>query len=153
MPFIHGTSAKVAEKIMQTGFASLSILDAGFYGKGMYFSSSALYCCPYIVTKQDPVLLVCLVSPGNPFPVIVGPKEQKNFLGAPINSGHQSHYVLTQINGLPITKGYNSSQYDEIVIPKESQICPIFLVIVDKAQLKPIIQKYQREVVINDKRI
>jgi len=97
------------------------------------------------------VLLVCLVSPGNPYPVIYGPKEEKNFLGAPIESGHQSHYILTNINGQPITKGDKYSLYDEIVIPKESQVCPIFMVSVDKSNLGTLLLKYKREVVTNDR--
>jgi len=136
---------------MKTGFAALSTLDSGFYGKGMYFSSSALYCSPYFATKKDPVLLICLVSPGNPYPVIYGPKEEKNFLGAQIQSGYNSHYILTKITGLPITKEDKASPFDEIVIPKESQVCPIFMVSIDVAKVGILMQKYKRDVATNDR--
>lgn len=33
VPAVHGTDYLVAEKIAETGFANLSSLDAGFYGK------------------------------------------------------------------------------------------------------------------------
>jgi hypothetical protein len=32
---LHGTGAETAYKIAKTGFASLSLVDQGFYGKGM----------------------------------------------------------------------------------------------------------------------
>lgn len=31
----HGTDFPVAEKIAQTGFAALSLLDSGYFGKGI----------------------------------------------------------------------------------------------------------------------
>jgi hypothetical protein len=70
IPVLHGTDASVAWSIIGTGFSALSSLDAGFYGKGMYFSTSALYTLPYFATKFIPALLICLAVPGNPFPVV-----------------------------------------------------------------------------------
>ncbi len=39
----HGTSMEVAKKILTTGFANLAVLDDGWFGKGMYFSTSPEY--------------------------------------------------------------------------------------------------------------
>lgn len=39
MSFLVG----IAQKISETGFAALSSIDAGFYGKGIYFTTSAMY--------------------------------------------------------------------------------------------------------------
>jgi hypothetical protein len=35
VPSCHGTDFFIAEKICETGFASLSSLDSGYYGKGI----------------------------------------------------------------------------------------------------------------------
>jgi hypothetical protein len=35
----HGTTVDKAEWIMQTGFANLGLLDEGWFGKGIYFTS------------------------------------------------------------------------------------------------------------------
>jgi len=37
LPVVHGTSEAIAWKIASGGFATLSTLDSGFYGKGIYF--------------------------------------------------------------------------------------------------------------------
>jgi hypothetical protein len=40
-------SCSPLRKICGTGFANLSSLDDGFYGKGIYFTTYALYALPY----------------------------------------------------------------------------------------------------------
>jgi len=52
IPAAHGTDLVVAKQICSSGFAALSSLDAGFYGKGIYFSSSCMYTTPYFATKK-----------------------------------------------------------------------------------------------------
>src|SRR5262245_61086501 len=44
-------SGSVAWKIVENGFSALSTLDAGYYGSGIYFTSSVLYATPYYATK------------------------------------------------------------------------------------------------------
>jgi len=61
---IHGTAAGVAAKILNTGFSNLSLLDAGYYGRGIYFTRSAMYALPYYGTKKDPAIVICLTAPG-----------------------------------------------------------------------------------------
>jgi hypothetical protein len=48
----------------------------GYYGKGIYFSTSAVYIIPYFASKKRPAVLVSLLLPGNPFPVIENPHEE-----------------------------------------------------------------------------
>lgn len=43
----HGTSGAVARRILQCGFASLSKMDGGWFGKGIYFTSFPEY--PYML--------------------------------------------------------------------------------------------------------
>jgi len=63
--------------ICSTGFATLSVLDAGWYGQGVYFTSSARYAVPYYATKKDPAIIIAYVIPGNIYPVIEHPKKPK----------------------------------------------------------------------------
>lgn len=51
IPTIHGTNADVAFKICSTGFSALSTLDEGYYGKGIYFTSSAHYALPVRISN------------------------------------------------------------------------------------------------------
>jgi len=125
----------IAWKIVQGGFAALCTLDQGFYGKGIYFTSHALYTLPYIVRAKSPAIIVCLTIPGNPFPVTVGRNDPDSFYGAPICKGYQSHYVLTNKDGYP-WKNEKEKQFDELVLPMEEQILPMFLVTFKKKCLK-----------------
>jgi hypothetical protein len=40
---VHGTGLEVGQSICGTGFVALSSLDAGYYGKGIYFTTNSLY--------------------------------------------------------------------------------------------------------------
>ena len=42
IPAVHGTSMEIAWKIVQNGFSNLSILDAGYYGRGIYTLSTVI---------------------------------------------------------------------------------------------------------------
>jgi len=79
-------------------------LDKGWYGQGVYFTSSARYAIPYFATKANPVIIVAYVIPGNIFPIVEHPQWQGTFVGKAIVPGHQSHYVATTISGFPIEK-------------------------------------------------
>jgi len=147
---VHGTNLKKAQKIISTGFASLSTTDKGFYGKGIYFSSYAIYTIPYFMYHSDPCILICYVLPGNPYPVTENPRAQKNLEGEPLQSGYQSNFVITRKDGLPFTEtDYDEHRkYDEIVITQESQVVPIFLVEVDtNVNLNKLRDQYQREII------
>lgn len=94
LPFVHGTNLNIARKICTTGFANLSTLvcsinssylkppqDDGYYGKGIYFSSYALYTFPYFKSKEQPAIILSWVVPGNVYPVTENPFTTKSILG------------------------------------------------------------------------
>jgi len=142
----HGTDLEIAWKITRGGFVALQKLDSGYYGRGIYLTSSEWYTVQYFVSTPNPCILICLVLPCNPFPVIESPKGRKNFVGKDILEGYQSHYVLTGINGLPITPDYTDTVYDELVVQGEEQVLPMFVLKVDKSNLTEMIAKMQREI-------
>jgi len=80
LAMVHGTDKAIADNISNQGFASLSDLDAGYYGNGIYFTSSARCTIPYLARKKNPVIIVALVIPGNPYPVIEHPQKKIPFL-------------------------------------------------------------------------
>eukprot|EP01126_Amoeba_proteus_P048717 TRINITY_DN5652_c0_g1_i3.p1 TRINITY_DN5652_c0_g1~~TRINITY_DN5652_c0_g1_i3.p1 ORF type:complete len:808 (+),score=144.64 TRINITY_DN5652_c0_g1_i3:2222-4645(+) len=138
LPTVHGTDAPVAWQICSTGFAALSSLDAGYYGKGIYFSTYADYSVPYLTTKEKPVMIISFVLPGNIYPVTEKHCSPNALIGAAMKNGHQSHYVLTNYDGLisPVvveqqTNVAEKDIFDEIVISQEAQILPSFVLYVD----------------------
>jgi hypothetical protein len=44
-------------------------VDAGFYGRGIYFTSSLLYTLPYACGRKNPAVIVSYLSLANAFPV------------------------------------------------------------------------------------
>ena len=147
VPVVHGTDLSVAWKIVNTGFSALSSLDAGFYGRGIYFSSSALYTLPYYASKPNPCLILCLAIPGNVYPVVENHQGSHSLLGLPIKAGYQSNYVLTTKDGRPCTtKLPSGSFYDELVLDQEAQVVPIAIIEFDAVKLAPIAQNFQREI-------
>lgn len=133
-PAVHGTTVDLAWKIAGTGFASLSSLDAGYYGKGIYFTSYTNYTIPYIRNTPDPAIIVSLIIPGNAYPIIENPKSPEGFLGKPLRTGYHSHYVCTDKNGFPTNL---DEHYDEFVIEQEDQILPLFILEIDKTSIEP----------------
>jgi len=145
LPVLHGTDATIAWKICQTGFASLSSLDAGFYGRGIYFTTYGPYLSPYL-TKKNPAILICFAIPGNIYPVIENPREKGSLKGSAQKPGFNSHYVLTEKTGLPI-QSVGTKYYDELVITQESQVMPAFLITIQKTGLEKLYNKFMREIV------
>jgi len=145
IPMLHGTDNDIAWKVCQTGFASLSTLDAGWYGKGIYFSSSAKYILPYYATKKVPTIIISYIIPGNPYPVTENPQKPENLTGAAPKDAYQSHYVIVSPIGTPPSTEIDHF-YDELVINQESQILPLFLLLPSQASIAIYAAKMQRDV-------
>jgi len=144
IPVVHGTDASVGWHICSAGFAALSSLDAGFYGKGIYYTSSCMYATPYFATKPAPSILVCLIVPGNVRPIIEDYRGDVSFLGVAIDSGYQSHYCLTTKDGLPCKSPKKDKFYDEFVLAQESQAVPIFLATIKMESVVSLAKEFAR---------
>jgi len=143
---VHGTDLTVAKKICSTGFATLSLLDKGYYGQGVYFSTHIPYLFPYLVRHKNPTIIVTMVVPGNVYPVIEGPRDENSCCGQPLMAGYQSHYVITSRKGYPQTDLDNPESYDELVIVQEPQTLPIYLLEVDPNSFQNLLSSWQREI-------
>jgi len=144
VPVCHGTDLPTAEKIAETGFANLSSVDEGYYGKGIYFTTYALYTIPYLGSKQ-PVILLSWAIPGNVYPVIESHNSPGSLLGTALKSGHNSHYVRTRHDGTPCNFNDDSEVFDELVIAQESQIAPAFLLHVDVSSKRVVHKQWLRQ--------
>jgi len=91
---VQGTTTEAGWSIAQGGFGVIaSVNDQGWFGKGIYVSSSMRYAHQYAgrsasMAKKAPALLVCAISPGNSFPII----HRQD--GRSVEDGYQSHYTV-----------------------------------------------------------
>jgi len=129
LPVVHGTGLAVAKAISKTGFAALSSLDSGYFGKGIYFTSSAKYALPYSTLQSDPAFIISYVVPGNIYPTCEQHKGPESLAGKPLRTpGYNSHYVLTKKDGFAVTNPADNQFYDEVVVPEECQVAPAFII-------------------------
>jgi len=137
---IHGTGMEIGLKIAETGFVSLSSLDAGYYGKGIYFTTNAAYAYPYFSAHENPAIVIAFVIPGNVYPVI---ESANSLLGQPLFPGYNSHYVLTNRDG-SVWNGVGQP-YDELVIDQEAQVIPVYVLSLG-SDVTTILQEFERQV-------
>eukprot|EP00026_Physarum_polycephalum_P000707 Phypoly_transcript_00708.p1 GENE.Phypoly_transcript_00708~~Phypoly_transcript_00708.p1 ORF type:complete len:1240 (+),score=205.52 Phypoly_transcript_00708:184-3903(+) len=124
----HGTTYPVARSIMEHGFGSLAVLDEGWFGKGIYFTSFPEYAERYCTSKQDPCLILCYLVIFNPYPLVYeDAADQLIFEGKGNYRNFQSHYVpvskYSEVDFRPPKPG-TTPEFDEIVIFQESHILP-----------------------------
>lgn len=158
---LHGTDYSVATKIAATGFAALSSLDAGYFGKGIYFTTHLLYTLPYCCMKRDPAVILSYINMGNIYPVTECHKSAHSLMGAPIKSGYTSHLVVTNKDGTVYDVAKNQKDVDassaeegggggircdEIVVGQESQILPAFIIRLDDQACRKEFSNWDREV-------
>lgn len=152
IPVIQGTSENAAHRIAKNGFGTVSSLDPGWYGQGMYTTTSFNYAGNYASEAKDGfVFLISLVTIGNAFPVIDPPFVKKTLglrvnptgqYGKPCQLGYQSHYCVVETEktslGKPVKDSTNLAGLpDEVVVFEPTQILPLFLIHSSKYYLKP----------------
>jgi len=142
IPAVHGTDVDKAFKICNGGFASLNTLDAGFFGKGIYMTSVAEYALRYAGAK--PAIIITYIMPGHPFPVVEDHRQEDfSLLGAALQSGCQSHYVRTDVQGFVVTEPTDDS-YDEIVLAQENLVVPAFILEIDPMDMLKLKTKLEK---------
>lgn len=119
----HGTKSANFDGIFDTNFKNLHTTDKGWYGQGIYFSSSPEYCATYAKPAGSGIMyLICsLVKLGNVYLV-----KDKSYGGKPMHDNSDTHYVKVDADGYP-TNAENSF-FEEFVIKKSDQILPLYIV-------------------------
>ena len=131
----HGTKLKYLSAIYEGGFSDDHIgssTDAGWYGRGHYFSSLPQYCMPYCEANEfgQSTLIVSHVNCGK----IKNIYENYTFRGKNIENGIDSHYVHVNEYGKAISQNnisnytFGIDMFDEYVIKSGKYILPKFCV-------------------------
>ena len=101
VPVFHGAKSEdVAWKICDNGFANLSSLDEGWYGKGIYFTTNLEYALYYAQNYGIPnlngeyAILLSYVLVGNTYPVIEHPASSDSLKGKPCQVKFLSFLVV-----------------------------------------------------------
>ncbi|CAF0857285.1 unnamed protein product [Adineta steineri] len=138
----HGCNKQRLPQLLGEGFAALGQLDDGWFGKGMYFSSSAEYASRYCPKNENACLLMCYVLILNPFPVIHddAPEDVKSdkfrFYGRGNHRTYQCHYIpvapasdrKSTMDFRPPLEGTDHADYDELVVFQSAHILPQIIV-------------------------
>lgn len=95
-----------------------------------------MYTTPYFENRREPALIISYIISGHSYPVTEEhTSKTDSLLGKALTSGYSSHYVVVKDNGrLPSLEELASKKidlYDEIVIPQESQIMPVYVLRLD----------------------
>jgi len=142
VPMIQGTSENAVWQICQQGFGMVGSTDMGYYGRGLYFTSNLKYALNYATPgPQGKPILVCMVAPGNSFPVTEHPflrsgeKNPGGYLGEACRGGYQSHYTVVDRREIdkafPIRGKIDPAiAADELVVFESAQALPLFVIYV-----------------------
>jgi len=123
---------RVASSVCENGFENFTrdLSDTGYYGSGIYLTTSAKYASKYAALQFDSALVISFCMMGNVFPVTERHDlKGTSLMGKQIDRGYQSHYALVETKqGTVIKDHFDPNLHaDEIVIPHGSQILPVFL--------------------------
>ncbi|CAF4071456.1 unnamed protein product [Rotaria sp. Silwood1] len=112
----HGTTTINFDGIFEKNFqynSGVKRTDAGWYGQGIYFSSSPKKALNYAKSNSAFSYLICsLVRLGKTLTV-----TDMRYKGKPIHPNYDSHYIPIRIDGFPISNGEIPS-FEEFVIKK-----------------------------------
>jgi len=130
LPMAHGTGRGIAWKIFKNGFTSdFSVSsDTGWYGKGIYTTSDCTYAMKYCSQHKTPAIIIANIMPGNVYPV-----TDKLYDGKALENNYQSHYVVTNRDGLACSSDFQDV-VDELVVVQEAQALPYYLLVLDKSR-------------------
>ena len=142
IPVVRGSNPEFAMQNAATGFPNIAFIDSGFYGKGIYFTTSMEYASIYSST----VLFVGFLATGSVFPVVedFGTNPSHSLMGAAQVNGYDTHVVLVHQLGMsqnwvpwcpideeeeklvpPLSPG--TKEYVELVTFNSSSVFPCFI--------------------------
>jgi len=127
---IQGTKRNAAFKIAENGFGIVSSQDSGFYGQGIYFTSSVEYAKKY---SPEGMYVVAMVAVGEVYPAVEHHEGPDSLKGKSCIPGYHSHYALVNQKGSPLSPPDSSSHphsnhFDELVVFESFQALPLFVI-------------------------
>lgn len=122
----HGTDANTFDGLFQKHFqyhSGAKRADEGWYGQGIYFSSSPKEALNYAKSNQTISYLICgLVRLGKTLTV-----TDMRYKVTSMHSDYDIHYVPVRIDGNPVSEG-ESPAFEEFAIKRSEQIAPLCIV-------------------------
>jgi len=144
LPLWHGTRKEVLPSILGTGFADLAKTDVGYYGKGIYGSTSAEYVKRvYSQGYHKGVLLLNWAVVYSPYPVAVK-KDIDVLKGKGKRGNYDAHYIpvkprnpFTHKMGkegtyFPLDTLQDQPCYDELAVFNERHVLARYLVEIER---------------------
>ena len=143
LPMWHATNAKILPDLFETGFANLSLVDSGFFGKGIYSTAEAKYA-QTVYGKMHPTsaLLMNWVASFSAYPVIDG--DMLALQGYGNYANHDAHFIPVrpanskdpnEVNFYPCRVGEKST-FTEMVVFQSAQCLPRYVVQLQSDLLK-----------------
>ncbi|CAF1175369.1 unnamed protein product [Adineta steineri] len=123
----HGVKdRKHFDGIFEENFCFMGKTDIGWYGQGIYFTSSPNYAISYDKTGEKINYIICsIVSLGKTLHI-----NNMNYKGKPLHPDYNSHYVQVDTekkSNRPI-KNNKDKYYEEFVIKDKKQILPLYII-------------------------
>ncbi|CAF1477860.1 unnamed protein product [Didymodactylos carnosus] len=122
----HGTQTSNFDGIFEKNFQNFvgsKRTDSGWYGRGIYFSTSPKYCASYAHSDVNSIVyLICsLVKLGKMYHV-----TDMSYMGKEMRVDSDSHYVKVTASGHPTNAEH--SFFEEFVIKQSNQILPLYII-------------------------
>lgn len=136
LPLWHGTGPMAARGIATSGFASLALVDSGFFGKGLYGSNSSEYSYRVYArgyNQEDGLLLLSWYSAQSVYPVVYD--DMSWLMGQANYKHHDSHFMPVvpmdpnnpdEVNYQAIKEG-EQGVYEEFVAFQTAQVLPRYI--------------------------
>eukprot|EP00931_Biecheleriopsis_adriatica_P008318 TRINITY_DN10951_c0_g1_i3.p1 TRINITY_DN10951_c0_g1~~TRINITY_DN10951_c0_g1_i3.p1 ORF type:complete len:296 (+),score=28.62 TRINITY_DN10951_c0_g1_i3:872-1759(+) len=149
-PAWHGAAEQKLRSIARTGFASLALTDAGYFGHGIYSTAEAAYACKYASTYPGTTppnadgewcAMFCLLVTGVAYPITLCPEDfpalpagsspndaiDCKWFGAPIKSPYDTHVVCVRGPHYLATNPHQA-EFHEYICKQDAQLLPVALV-------------------------
>ncbi|CAF3857980.1 unnamed protein product [Rotaria sp. Silwood1] len=123
----HGVKSKGDfDGIFEENFRFTGTTDSGYFGRGIYLTSSPKYATQYAYTGTTIRYILCsVVSLGKMLHI-----TNMDYYGKNLHPGYDSHYVKVDTSAKrnqPIANN-NEKYYEEFVIKNNKQILPMYIV-------------------------
>lgn len=137
VPIVRGSSAEHIRHCAAFGFPNIALTDRGFFGRGIYFTTSMSYAAIY----NPRTLFIGFLATGSVFPVVEDPQREDvhSLEGAAHVNEYDTHFVLVHskypgpAGWLPWCPGDEpmapgTVEYTELVTFSSHSVIPAFIV-------------------------
>ena len=135
----HGCSASAARSIAEHGFINSSVLDNGYFGRGIYVTPNAEYACMYATDATvDGVGAVVMCRACVPFAYCVTRADYDDWdatahsvlFGKALKS-EEAHFALVSRSTNYEACTLDRAEYSELCVSQVAALCPIAILLVE----------------------